>query len=120
MDTSDFFPKSTPSQNCHCQLSIIDVLQFVLKSQLEPFKTVMEPIGANWNQSSHIKKGILILKRNTHLKKEYSSKMEHSYYYQKKKWNTHQTWNSLNRNIHIKMEHLSKWNPHIVKMELIK
>ena len=28
------------------------------------------------------------------------------------KWNTHQTWNSLNRNIHIKMEHSSKWNTH--------
>ena len=55
------------------------------------------PIGANWNQSSHIKKGILILK-----------------------WNTYQNgtlilskWNSLNRNTRIKMEHLSKWNPHI-------
>ena len=85
MDTSDFFPKSTPSQSClgaFCQLSIIDVLQFVLKSQLEPFKTVMEPIGANWNQSSHIKKGILILKRNTHQKWNtpiiIKKKMEHS------------------------------------------
>ena len=89
---------------------------------------------AGWNQSTHI------VKWNTHIEKEYSSKMEHSYYYQNgtlikngthqkwnthqkgtlvskwnsSKWNTHQTWNSLNRNIHIikkKREHsYSSWN----------
>ena len=69
MDTSDFFPKSTSSQSFlvgFCQLSIIDALKIVLK----PVGTIENCSEASWNQSSHIKK-------------EYSSKMEHSYYYQK-------------------------------------
>ena len=41
-------------------------------------------------------------KRNTHIKMEYSSK-----------WNPHQTWNSLNRNIHIikKGTLIMEWEP---------
>ena len=34
----------------------------------KPVGTLQNCYGANWNQSSHIKKGILILKRNTHQK----------------------------------------------------
>ena len=44
----------------------------------------------------------------SYYQKEYSSKMEHSYQngthiskWNSSKWNTHQTWNSLKRNIHI-------------------
>ena len=104
MDTRDFFPKSTPS-HWYCLPLLSSIPEESRASFLAGFcrlsiRQSLESCGeAGWNQS-------------THIKKEYSSKMEHSYY---QKWNTHQNGTLL---LLSKMEHSSKWNtPIIIKME---
>ena len=119
MDTRAFFPKST-SSHWYCLPLLSSIPEESRASFLAGFCRLsihqsLESCGeAGWNQS-------------THIKKEYSSKMEHSYY---QKWNTRQNgtllllskWNThQNGTLILSKWNSSKWNTHIIiKMELIK